>query len=213
MIKICGLRREADIEAVNEIQPDLIGFVFAGKSRRRVTPEQALQFRKMLDPDIRVVGVFTDENPSMIAELLEAGVIDIAQLHGTMPEEEAEAEIRILRGLTEKKLIRALRIETEADIQAANASSADLVLLDHGAGGTGEAFDWRLLDQIRRPFILAGGLDPDNVQDAIRAAGPLLCGVDVSSGVETDGFKDPEKMRRFVNVVINGTRGQSTVPL
>ena len=222
IIKICGLRREADIEAANEVRPDLVGFVFAKKSPRYVPPEQAEKLREMLSPGIRTAGVFTDEKPENIAALLGAGVIDFAQLHGFAfsgaaegPAESAESrtdrisrEILALKAMTDRPVIRAYRIETAQDIEEANNSPADRILLDHGAGGTGDRFDWSLLQGMKRPFILAGGLDPDNVREAIRAAGPMLCGVDVSSGVETDGYKDPEKMRRFVEAVQAGISGK-----
>ena len=191
-IKLCGLTRPCDIEAVNELQPDYIGFVFAKKSRRYVSPEKAKELKAMLAPGIQAVGVFVNEEPAQIVSLLEAGTIDVAQLHG----QESETEIRRLRELTDHPLIQAFRIDTEQDVERANASTADYVLLDSGAGGTGTVFDWDLLQAIRRPYFLAGGLDTENLGTVKAKLNPY--GVDVSSGIETDGYKDKEKMTAFV---------------
>lgn len=191
-IKLCGLTRSCDIEAVNELQPDYIGFVFAKKSRRYVSPEKAEELKAMLAPEIQAVGVFVNEEPEQIVSLLEAGTIDVAQLHG----QEGEREIRRLRELTDHPLIQAFRIDTEQDVERANASTADYVLLDSGAGGTGTVFDWDLLQAIRRPYFLAGGLDTENLGTVKAKLNPY--GIDVSSGIETDGYKDKEKMTAFV---------------
>lgn len=191
-IKLCGLTRPCDIEAVNELQPDYIGFVFAKKSRRYVSPEKAEELKAMLAPGIQAVGVFVNEEPEQIVSLLEAGTIDVAQLHG----QEGEREIRWLRELTDHLLIQAFRIDTEQDVERANASTADYVLLDSGAGGTGTVFDWDLLQAIRRPYFLAGGLDTENLGTVKAKLNPY--GIDVSSGIETDGYKDKEKMTAFV---------------
>lgn len=191
-IKLCGLTRPCDIEAVNELQPDYIGFVFAKKSRRYVSPEKAEELKAMLAPGIQAVGVFVNEEPEQIVSLLEAGTIDVAQLHG----QEGEREIRQLRELTDHPLIQAFRIDTEQDVERANASTADYVLLDSGAGGTGTVFDWDLLQAIRRPYFLAGGLDTENLGTVKAKLNPY--GIDVSSGIETDGYKDKEKMTAFV---------------
>ena len=191
-IKLCGLTRPCDIEAVNELQPDYIGFVFAKKSRRYVSPEKAEELKAMLAPGIQAVGVFVNEEPEQIVSLLEAGTIDVAQLHGP----EGEREIRRLRELTDHLLIQAFRIDTEQDVERANASTADYVLLDSGAGGTGTVFDWDLLQAIRRPYFLAGGLDTENLGTVKAKLNPY--GIDVSSGIETDGYKDKEKMTAFV---------------
>lgn len=191
-IKLCGLTRPCDIEAVNELQPDYIGFVFAKKSRRYVSPEKAEELKAILAPGIQAVGVFVNEEPEQIVSLLEAGTIDVAQLHG----QEGEREIRRLRELTDHPLIQAFRIDTEQDVERANTSTADYVLLDSGAGGTGTVFDWDLLQAIRRPYFLAGGLDTENLGTVKAKLNPY--GIDVSSGIETDGYKDKEKMTAFV---------------
>lgn len=194
-IKLCGLMSPCDIEAANALQPEYIGFVFAPGSKRYVSPGQAKELRGLLAPGIQAVGVFVREEPEVVAELLNIGIIDLAQLHGG---EDAEY-IRRLRQLTDKELIQAFRIDTEEDIRRAEDSLADHILLDSGQGGTGTLFNWELLREMGRPYFLAGGLTPENVGSALRMLAP--CGVDVSSGIETDGKKDKEKMRRFVCAV------------
>lgn len=196
-IKLCGLMRPCDIEWANALMPDYIGFVFAKKSRRCVSPERAKALREGLDPGIRAVGVFVNEAPEAVAALLNDGVIDVAQLHGG----EDEAYIRSLRALTDRPLIQAFRVDSSADLDRAKASPADHILLDHGAGGTGSAFDWAMLAGFDRPCFLAGGLDPDNVARAVEVVHPFA--VDVSSGIETGGAKDFVKMTAFVNAVRN----------
>ena len=193
-IKLCGLSRASDIEEANRLEPDYIGFVFAKKSRRCVTPEQAGELKKLLRPEIRAVGVFVNEAPEAVAALLNRGVIDLAQLHGS---EDAEY-IRRLRDLTESPLIQAFRIRSKEDLSRAEASEADEILLDAGAG-TGTVFDWSLLRNMERRYFLAGGLNPENVREAIRDLHPY--GVDVSSGIETDALKDRTKMAAFVAAV------------
>lgn len=193
-IKLCGLCRPCDIEAANQLRPDYIGFVFASGSKRYVSPEQAGEFKKMLNPEIRAVGVFVDETPEKVAELLNTGVIDMAQLHGS----EDEAYLSRLRRLSQKTVIQAFRVELAEDAAKAEQSSADYVLLDSGAG-TGKAFDWELIRNVQRPYFLAGGLDSGNVADAVRLLRPFA--VDVSSGIETHGVKDKNKMAAFVAAV------------
>lgn len=184
-----------DIDAANELLPEYIGFVFAKKSRRYVTPETAAEMKKRLDARIKAVGVFVNESPENVAALLDCGTIDIAQLHGG----EDEEYIAALRKLTDKPIIKAFRVDSAEDIAGAQQSSADFILLDSGNGGTGTAFDWKLLKNIRRPYFLAGGLYPENVQEAVEKLHPYA--VDVSSGIETDGAKDADKMTKFVNNV------------
>lgn len=190
-VKLCGLSRECDIAAVNELRPDLVGFVFAKKSKRYVSPERAAQLRALLAPGILAAGVFVNEPVESVAGLLDRGVIDVAQFHGS----EDAAYIASLRTLTDKPIFRAFKIKSEDDLPAIESCTADLVLLDSGAG-TGKTFDWSLVQSVRRPYFLAGGLDPENVADAIAALHPY--GVDVSSGIETDGVKDEVKMAAFV---------------
>jgi len=193
-IKFCGLTGECDIDAANELRPEYVGFVFAPKSKRYVTPERAAGLKRQLEAGIKAVGVFVNDTPCHVAELLETGVIDIAQLHGS---EDAEY-IRHLRQLTGKPVIRAFRIKTTEDIAEAEKCTADRVLLDSGAG-TGEVFDWKLIKNMKRPYFLAGGLSPDNVENAVEQLSPYA--VDVSSGIETDGVKDKAKMAAFAAAV------------
>ncbi len=188
-IKICGLRREADIMAANELHPDYIGFVFA-KSRRQVSADTARQLKALLSPDIPAVGVFVDEDPDRIISLLDEGVIDIAQLHG----HETENEVLAVKKAG-KPVIKALKVTCCEDITKWADSAADWLLLDAGQG-SGEQFDWRLLSAASRPYFLAGGINTENIQEALGMPG-LYC-IDVSSGAETEGFKDPAKMRELI---------------
>lgn len=196
-IKLCGLQSLNDVTAANAVQPDYIGFVFAKTSKRFITPQTAEQLRKKLDSKIAVVGVFVNEPVEIVAALLNKGIIDMAQLHGT----ESEEYITLLRKKTDKKLIKAFCINEANDLQAAYSCSADYILLDSGSGGTGKSFDWNLLQDFGRPYFLAGGLNINNVSEAVSRLHPYA--VDVSSGVETDGRKDDVKMAAFVNAVRN----------
>lgn len=193
-IKLCGLMTLEDIAAANELAPDYVGFVFAVKSRRCVAPTQAAKMREKLDPQIQSVGVFVNEPAYEVAWLLNHDVIHIAQLHGM----EDEKYIRRLRNLTGRPIWQAIKVRGPADIEWARRSTADMVLLDSGAG-TGREFDWELARMLERPYMLAGGLSPETVGEAIRRLRPY--GVDVSSGIETAGVKDPEKMAAFVAAV------------
>ena len=184
-MKICGLSRKEDISYANALKPDFIGFVFAKKSRRYVDPKKAAQLRRLLDPGIIPVGVFVNEDPKQVADLL--------------------------------KQIQAFQIDGAEDVKRAEKSAADYILLDHGAGGTGETFDWSLLGHISRPYFLAGGLNPGNVKNALEMTKPYA--LDVSSGVETDKVKDFEKMKAFAAAVREiaaaqrrSSEGNKTVP-
>ena len=193
-VKTCGLSRTEDIVVANELRPDCVGFVFWPKSRRYVTPEAAAGLRMLLSPDIPAVGVFVDEDPAVVADLLQQGTIQVAQLHG----HEDETYIAALRQTTSAPIWKAFKLRTPEDAAAAEASAADLVLLDNGYG-TGETFDWSLVRDVHRPYLLAGGLTSENVTEAVKTLEPF--GVDVSSGIETDGHKDPDKMRMFLDAV------------
>ena len=193
-IKLCGLSRQCDIETANELKPEYIGFVFAQKSKRYVELEKAVQLKQLLSSDIQTVGVFVDETPEVVAELLNSGVIDVVQLHGR----EDKAYIERLRQHTDKPIIKAFQIKSQQDLTEAEHCTADYVLLDSGAG-TGKVFDWTVLKNIRRPYFLAGGLSPDNAGEAIKLLHPFA--VDVSSGIETDNLKDKEKAAAFIAAV------------
>lgn len=193
-IKFCGLSRPCDIKAANELNPDYIGFVFAPESRRYVSPDKVVELKRLLAPKIQAVGVFVNEQPQNVAELLRKGIIDIAQLHG----DEDEDYIAKLRLFTEKPIIKAFHIRTANDMKAAEHSIADYILLDSGAG-TGTVFDWKLIQNIKRPSFLAGGLSPHNVGNAVNMLRPYA--VDVSSGIETAGRKDKTKMAAFIAAV------------
>ena len=191
-LKICGLFRAADITYVNTAQPDYIGFVFA-KSRRQVTPALARALRERLSPGIMPVGVFVNAPQAEIVKLYREGIIGVAQLHGG----ESRSYVESLKE-KDVSVIKAVRVESETDIFAHMDSPADYLLLDNGAGGTGTAFDWRLLSACTRPYFLAGGVNLDNISNAL-ALQPYC--VDVSSGAETNGVKDGEKIRLLTEIV------------
>ena len=190
-IKICGLRRTQDIAAVNQYRPDYVGFIINfPKSHRSLSPDQVKQLKALLSPDILAVGVTVNQPIETVAALLNDDIIDIAQLHG----QEEEADIRALQQRTGKPVWKAFRIRSTDDLEAARRSPADLVLLDNGYG-TGETFDWTLVRDIGRPFALAGGLCLENITDAAIMQPDIM---DISSGAETDGYKDPKKIRALV---------------
>ena len=193
-IKLCGLSRLCDVDAVNDLRPEYVGFVFWEKSRRYVAPELAASLRKNLAAGIQAVGVFVDECPERIAALTGQGVIDVVQLHGS----EDNAYISRLRTLTNTPIIQAFRVSSPQDLAEARESTADFVMLDSGKG-TGSLFDWSIVHGFARPFFLAGGLTPENVAAAIHEINPFA--VDVSSGIETQGVKDRAKMTAFVESV------------
>lgn len=192
-IKICGLYRSCDIRYVNTVRPDWCGFILNfPKSHRSLTPERVRELRQELDGGITPVGVFVDQPVEAVAELLNDGTIAVAQLHGG----ESEDYIAALRAAAPGFPIwKAFRVRGAEDLAAAEASSADLVVLDSGQG-SGERFDWSLGKAVKRPFLLAGGLTPENIPQAVEQLHPY--GVDLSSGVETDRRKDLEKMRAAV---------------
>lgn len=192
-VKFCGLTRCCDIDAVNELMPDYAGFVFWRNSKRYITPENALSLRKSLSGKIITVGVFVDESPKIVADMA-GNIIDMIQLHG---HEDGEY-ISHLRTITHAKIIQAFRIKTADDAMRAEKSPADFVLLDAGMG-TGKLFDWSLIRGVKRPYFLAGGLDADNVKEAVKILSPYA--VDVSSGIETDGHKDRVKMSAFISTL------------
>lgn len=204
-VKICGLHREEDICCVNAYLPDYIGFVFYPESKRYVTGEQAQKLKEKLDPRIRAVGVFVNADPDEVIALLQKNIIDIAQLHG----QESEEELRKIWEQTGKPVIRAVKVTEETNLQEAYQTDADYILLDNGMG-SGKPFPWDvILKQLaqeelqekicRKPFFLAGGIDPENMERAAEAFRPYA--LDLSSSVETDGVKDPEKIRKLMETI------------
>lgn len=198
-IKFCGLRREEDISFVNSLEAEFCGFIMSPKFWRYVAPEDVLKLRSNLNPKTKVVGVFVDEDVSYVAGVINDGIIDIAQLHGS----ESEEYINELRKKTNGKAVitKVFLIKSDEDISKAKVSSADYVLLDSGVGGTGETFDWELIKNIGRDYFLAGGLNSENVKGAVERFNPFA--VDVSSGVETDKVKDFKKMEAFAKSARN----------
>ena len=195
-IKICGLRTPEEINYTNELQPDYIGFVFAS-SKRRITPEQAILLKLSLSPAIQTVGVFVNEEIGSIKKIRPA--LDFVQIHG----DEDVSYLAALKKEVGLPVIRAVRVRRKEDVQNALLLPADYILFDayspEGYGGTGEHFNWDLVRDFPRPFFLAGGLNAGNISDAVLSASPFC--VDVSSGAETDGKKDRQKMLQIIQTV------------
>ena len=195
-IKICGIKRLDDIEIVNRYKPDYIGFVFAD-SKRNVSHDLARKLKDNLDSDIISVGVFVDAPENEILELFGDGIIEVAQLHG----HESEEYISDLKDKTNGELIiiNAIEMNDEVDLLQYNDSIADYLLLDSGKG-SGKTFDWGLIRKdLKKEFFLAGGLDSENVTLAVDEFDPYA--VDLSSSLETDGFKDEIKIKEIMEVI------------
>lgn len=196
-IKLCGLTRPQDIEAVNEALPDYIGFVFA-ESRRKVSHEQAQRLKAQLDKKILAVGVFVNAELNEIISLCQGGIIELVQLHG----DENADYINKLRQELSNQIIKSVRVRSEEDILSAQKLLCDYLLLDtyvkDAYGGSGKSFDWSLIPSLEKPFFLAGGLTIDNIR--LAATYHPFC-LDVSSGAETDGFKDVKKILEIVNSI------------
>ena len=199
-IKICGLRRQEDIEIVNRYKPDYIGFVFA-KSKRQVNDLEASELKSGLSPEIKAVGVFVNDDINHITELVKNNVIDIVQLHG----DEGEEYIKKLKNKISVPVIKAVRVRTYEDIKEKSEYPVEYLLLDsyskNAYGGTGEGFDISLIEDMERPYFLAGGVNDNNISDIIKKANPYC--IDLSSGVETDGFKDETKIKNVIEIVRN----------
>ncbi|MDY3031494.1 MAG: phosphoribosylanthranilate isomerase [Clostridia bacterium] len=198
-IKLCGMSRLCDIEAVNSLMPDFIGFVFYEKSKRSVSFQKAYELSMHLNSGITPVGVFVDEAIQNIEMLVKNGTISAVQLHG----HENDEYIRTLRTRIDCPIIQAFKIKSESDISAANTSMADFILLDSGLG-SGNLFEHSLISGIKREFFLAGGINAENVGDAILRYKPYAA--DASSSLETDNLKDKNKMAAFVNAVRNADK-------
>ena len=219
-VKMCGISKVETIPAVVDAKPDYMGLVFA-PSKRQVTVDQAKtlveelhkQYANRYNRDaeqysnqtlihqefIKTVGIFVNETLDNLVTIATEANLDVVQLHG----DEDEAFIQSLKERTNVEVWKAVQIRSAADAEAWIDSSADMLLFDayhkDERGGTGEVFDWSCLDEFERPFMLAGGIDSTNVARAIRTVRPY--GIDISSGIETDGVKDDEKIKAFTNIV------------
>ena len=200
-IKICGLKRPEDIQSVNSLKPDYVGFVFA-KSNRQVTEKVETSLRELLLAEISTVGVFVREPIERITRLCKEKIIQIIQLHG---EEDAEYIKRLRHEVPDIPIIRAVRVRSGEQILEAEKMDCEYLLLDtyiKGTyGGSGKQFDKRLIPRLEKPYFLAGGLDAGNVRENIEACHPYA--VDVSSTVETDGITDAIKIQNFIERVRN----------
>ena len=192
-VKLCGLRRKEDILAANRYGPDWIGFVFA-KSKRQVSKEEAAELKQLLSPKILAVGVFVDAPVTEMVSLYEAGIIDVIQLHGG----EGPQVVEEIQARCSAPIIQAVSVRGKEDVEKALLSKADYLLFDSGSGGTGQSFDWAHLGEMKRPFFLAGGIRQENLEEALQLH-PFA--IDVSSGVETDGYKDEEKIKQLMETV------------
>ena len=206
-VKMCGISKVDTIPAVVEAKPDYMGLVFA-PSKRQVTVEQAKTLVEALHKQckeqndtvsIKMVGVFVNETLDNLVTIANEANLDVVQLHG----DEDEAFIQSLKERTNVEVWKAIQIRSAADAAAWIDSSADMLLFDayhkDERGGTGDVFDWSCLDAFERPFMLAGGIDSTNVARAIRTVRPY--GIDISSGIETNGVKDDEKITAFTKIV------------
>lgn len=197
-IKICGLRRKEDIDYVNRYMPDYVGFVFAG-SKRQVTKEEAAELKGRLKSGIKAAGVFVNEKPEVIADICRRGIIDLIQLHG----DEDLRYIEKLKAMTDKPLIRAVRVRTPEQVLEAQKLPCEYLLLDtytkESYGGSGRTMDRSLIPRLKKPWFLAGGLSAEVLPEAMEEVSPF--GFDVSSGAETDGFKDEEKIRKIIEII------------
>ena len=206
-VKMCGISKVETIPAIVDAKPDYMGLVFA-PSKRQVTVEQAKILVEELHKQyavrynsetIKIVGVFVNETIENLLKIAEEVKLDVIQLHG----DEDESFIQILKEQSNVEVWKAVQVRSAADAEKWIDSSADMLLFDayhkDERGGTGEVFDWSSLDEFERPFMLAGGIDSTNVARAIRTVRPY--GIDISSGIETEGVKDDEKMKAFTNSV------------
>ena len=206
-VKMCGISKVETIPAVVEAKPDYMGLVFA-PSKRQVTVEQAEILVEELHKQcinhydtkvVKTVGVFVNETLDNLVRIADTANLDAVQLHG----DEDETFIQSLKERTNVEVWKAVQIRSAADVEKWIDSSADMLLFDayhkDERGGTGEVFDWSSLDAFERPFMLAGGIDSTNVARAIRTVRPY--GIDISSGIETNGVKDDEKITAFTKIV------------
>lgn len=193
-IKICGLFRDCDIDYVNQAKPDYIGFIIGfPKSHRNITNEQVANFKAKLDTSIKSVGVFVN---ATIDEILAVEQhLDVIQLHGS---EDNEFIANLRTHCPDKEMWKAFKIKSHADLTQAETCTADRIVLDNGYG-TGECFDWNLLGEFNKDFILAGGINCENIRQAIDSFNPDI--IDISSGVETDKVKDLTKITHIIKEI------------
>lgn len=187
-IKICGIKRKQDIEYVNLYKPDYIGFVFA-KSSRQVTFQQARELKKILAKDICTVGVFVDAEIDFIVSLINDEIIDMVQLHG----HENQQYINTLKQRINKPIIKAIKVTNESSFNS--SYDVDYYLLDGAVAGSGHCFDWKMIKPFNKPVFLAGGICLDNIDQALQQN---VYALDISSGVETNGVKDRQKIGEIV---------------
>lgn len=196
-IKICGLTREADIHAVNRYLPDYAGFVFA-PGKRQITGKKAAFLKELLSPKIQAVGVFVNAPAEEILYLAKSHVIDVIQLHGDETKEYTE----YLMEHTQLPIIKAVRVKNTVDILNAKKYPCSYLLLDtyvkESYGGSGKCFDWSLIPLLEKPYFLAGGLNAENMKNAQKTS---ACCLDFSSSLETEGKKDPEKIRTIIEII------------
>ena len=204
-IKICGLKRMEDVDYVNESMPDYVGFVFAG-TKRKIDMVQAQKLKAKLNPQIPAVGVFVDEPMENIVQMVGEHIIDLVQLHGS----EDETYIKSLKEQISVPIIKAVKVKSTEDILKAQGLDVDYLLLDayskNEAGGTGQQFDRNLIPDSVKNYFLAGGIGADNLESVIRECNPYA--VDMSSSLETDGFKDREKIREVMKIIRNINKQQ-----
>ena len=194
-VKICGLSTKEAVKTAVSAGADYIGFVFA-PSKRQVTVEQAIELAKFIPSHIQKVGVFVSPSRADLLEAIEKVGLDLVQVHG-----------QVVDKLFENLPCGSIQAVQIGEGEHVPNSQADYLLFDAPVAGSGQIFDWGRLDttELAQPFFIAGGLNEDNVEEAIQHFTPYA--VDVSSGVETDGQKDHEKIRRFIERVKNGISG------
>ena len=200
-IKFCGIRRLEDVAAVNLCQPDYMGMILSGGFRRSISQEQAQRLVQEKSDAIAAVGVFVNESSETICRMAEQLHLQVIQLHGN----ESAEQIQTLQQKTGLPVWKALRIGTLEELEAAGTNPADCLSLEGktgaGIGGTGVCADWELLARHswNRSFFLAGGLQPENVLEAIATVSPT--GVDFSSGIEEDGVKSLRRMKQLMTLI------------
>ena len=194
LIKICGLFKNQDIDYVNEALPDFVGFVFT-KSKRQIGMKEALYFKQRLNSSIQTVGVFVNQEISTIKAIVDMGLMDYIQLHS----QESLEYIKLLKEKINKPIIKAITID-KIDTIKEYVGFVDCYLIDGPRPGSGETYDWNLLKGVTERNFLTGGINQDNIQEACLTG---CIGIDISSGVETNGVKDINKIKHIVGVVRN----------